>query len=369
MNKIIEEDIQGIIASPIIDWERFRNKSVLITGANGMLPSYMVFTLLFLNKNNNMNINIYALARNEEKLQRVFKEYWNDEHFHPIIQDVSEPLAENLHFDFIIHAASQASSKYFASDPVGTLKANTVGTINTLDAAVRSKSEGYLYYSSGAVYGDLDSGVVSVEESYYGKVNPLSVRNCYATSKQLGENACVSYCHQYGLPAKIVRIFHTMGPLVQLNDSRIFSDLCQNIVNKENIILHSDGSAMRAFCYVADAVVAYFKVLLDGEPATAYNVGGDKTHEISMKDLAETLVSLYPERKLRVEYDIDQSNAVYGKMRSTLERKYPSLKRVYSLGWNQKYDIPTMFKRTIESIEIDRLGGVRFHNKYWRAAA
>ena len=73
MNKIIEEDIQGIIASPIIDWERFRNKSVLITGANGMLPSYMVFTLLFLNKNNNMNINIYALARNEEKLQRVFK--------------------------------------------------------------------------------------------------------------------------------------------------------------------------------------------------------------------------------------------------------------------------------------------------------
>ena len=77
--------------------------------------------------------------------------------------------------------------------------------------------------------------------------------------------------------------------MVQLNDSRIFSDLCQNIVNKENIILHSDGSAMRAFCYVADAVVAYFKVLLDGEPATAYNVGGDKTHEISMKDLAETL--------------------------------------------------------------------------------
>ena len=190
MNKIIEGDIQGIIASPIIDWERFRNKSVLITGANGMLPSYMVFTLLLLNKNNNMNINIYALARNEGKLQRVFKEYWSDEHFHPIIKDVCETIDEDLYFDFIIHAASQASSKYFATDPVGTLKANTVGTINTLDTAVRSKSEGYLYYSSGAVYGDLDSGVVSVEESYYGKVNPLSVRNCYATSKQLGECLC-----------------------------------------------------------------------------------------------------------------------------------------------------------------------------------
>ena len=125
------------------------------------------------------------------------------------------------------------------------------------------------------------------------------------------------------------------------------------ILNNQNIVLKSDGSAKRPFCYVADAVIAYFKVLLDGEPATAYNVGGDETHEMSMRDLAETLVSLYPERNLRVVYDIDQSNAVYGKMRSTLERKYPSLKRIYSLGWNQKYDIPTMFKRTIESIEMD----------------
>lgn len=351
MNRIIEEDIRGIIASPIVDWERFRNKSVLITGANGMLPSYMVFTLLFLNKDSNMNINIFALARNKGKLQKVFNEYWNDEHFHPIIQDVCDPLAENSRFDFIIHAASQASSKYFAKDPVGTLKANTVGTINTLEAAVHSRSEGYLYYSSGAVYGDLEGDVVSVEESYYGKTNPLSVRNCYASSKQLGENACVSYSYQYGIPTKIVRIFHTMGPMMQLNDSRIFSDLCQNIVNKEDIVLHSDGSAMRAFCYVADAVVAYFKVLLDGEPATAYNVGGDETHEISIKDLAKALVSLYPERNLRVVYDIDKNNAVYGKMRSTLDRKYPSLKRIYALGWTQKYNIPTMFKRTIESLE------------------
>lgn len=357
MNRIIEEDIRSIINSPIIDWERFRNKSVLITGANGMLPSYMVFTLLFLNNEKAMNVNVYALARNEAKLKNAFKEYCEDNHFHSIIQDVSAPISSDIHFDFIIHAASQASSKYFATDPVGTLKANTVGTINTLDAAVKSNSEGYLYFSSGAVYGELDENVVSVEESYIGKVYPLSVRNCYATSKQLGENACVSYHHQYGLPAKIVRIFHTMGPMVQLNDSRIFSDLCQNIVNRENIVLHSEGSAMRAFCYVADAVIAYFKVLLDGEAAAAYNVGGDETRETSMRDLAEMLVALYPERKLKVVYDIDKANAIYGKMRSSVERKYPSLKQIYAMGWSQKYDIPSMFKRTIDSLELERMCG------------
>jgi len=357
MNKIIKEDICGIINSPIIDWERFRGKSVLITGANGMLPSYLVFTLLFLNNEKAMNVDIYAMARNDDKLKTAFNDYWEDNHFHPIIQDVSAPVSSDFHFDFIIHAASQASSKYFAYDPVGTLKANTIGTINTLDLAVRNKVEGYLFFSSGSVYGDYDGNGSSITEDNYGRIDPLSVRNCYAISKVLGENACVSYYNQYGLPTKIVRIFHTMGPMVQLNDSRIFSDLCKNIVNRKDIVLHSDGSAMRAFCYAADAVVAYFKVLLDGEAATTYNVGGDETHEASMRDLAEMLVALYPERNLKVVYDIDKLNAIYGKMRSSVSRKYPSLKRIYAMGWRQKYDIPSMFRRTIDSLESDRVGG------------
>ena len=141
---------------------------------------------------------------------------------------------------------------------------------------------------------------------------------------------------------------------MQLNDSRIFSDLCQNIVNNDNIVLHSDGSAIRAFCYIADAVIAFFKILLDGEPATAYNVGGDETHETSMCNLAEMLVALFPERNLKVVYDIDKSDAVYGIMRSSVERKYPSLKRISALGWHQKYDLRSMFRRTIESLELDK---------------
>lgn len=357
MNRIIEEDINHIISSEIIDWERFRNKSILITGANGMLPSYMGLTLLYLNQTSKMGLKLYALARNEEKLKKVYSEYWDKEYFIPVIQDVCSSLPTEYKFDFIIHAASQASSKYFATDPVGTLKANTVGTINTLDLAVKNNVEGYLYFSSGSVYGNYDGNGSSITEDSYGRINPLLVRNCYATSKVLGENACVSYHHQYGLPTKMVRIFHTMGPLMQLNDSRIFSDLCQNIVNRENVVLHSDGSAMRAFCYVVDATIAYFKVLLDGEPATAYNVGGDERHEVSMKQLAEMLVAMYPERNLKVEYKIDSKDLVYGTMRSTVERKYPSLKRIESFGWKQLYDVPTMFKRSIDGIEFEHWGG------------
>lgn len=357
MNRIVREDIESIISSPIIDWERFRNKSILITGANGMLPSYMGLTLLYLNQNRQMGLKLYALARNEEKLKKIYSECWGKDFFIPIIQDVCSCLPAEHKFDFIIHAASQASSKYFASDPVGTLKANTVGTINTLDLAVKNNAEGYLYFSSGSVYGDYDGNGGSITEDSYGRINPLSIRNCYATSKVLGENACVSYHQQYGLPTKIVRIFHTMGPLMQLNDSRIFSDLCQNIVNKENIVLHSDGSAMRAFCYVVDATIAYFKVLLDGEPATAYNVGGDERHEVSMKQLAEMLIAMYPERHLKVEYKVDAKDSVYGTMRSTVERKYPSLRRVEALGWKQFYDVQTMFRRAIDGIEIGSVGG------------
>ena len=309
MNAIIEEDIRNIINSSIVDWTRFRNKNVLITGANGMLPSYMVLTLLKLNAEKQLGINVYALARNESKLYKVFNEFWNNADFHPIIQNVCDEIQENVQFDFIIHAASQASSKYFATDPVGTLKANSIGTINALDAAVRSRAEAFLFFSSASIYGDLDGDVTTIDENVYGKINPISVKNCYTTSKVLGENACVSYFSQYGLQTKIVRIFHTMGPMVQLDDCRIFSDLCQNIVKNEDIVLHSDGSAKRVFCYVADAVEAYFKVLLDGDAALAYNVGGNEKNEISMRDLAEMLVSLFPQKKLKVIRSVDVKSA------------------------------------------------------------
>lgn len=352
MNPIIQEDLQQITSSPIVDWERFKSSTVLISGANGMLPSYMVETLLYLNEQRSYNIKVIALVRNLEKAKKVFANCLALESLEFLVQDVANEIHYDGRIDYIIHAASQAAPSYYGVDPVGTFKANTLGTINMLELAKEKQVKGFLYFSTGSAYGDVEGENVSFEEDKTGVVNPLEVRNCYGVSKRAGENACVCYAYQFKVPTKIVRIFHTFGPKVNLNDGRVFSDFCKNILNNQNIVLKSDGMAKRSFCYVADAVIAYFKVLLDGEIATAYNVGGDQKHEITIKDLSELLVGLYPEKGLKVVFDIDKSSITYTKMRTPQKQILPNLKRINDLGWYQTISVRDCFDRTIRSLEM-----------------
>ncbi len=352
MNNIVKEDLANIVSAEYIDWSRFTNKTVLITGANGMLPSYMVETLLYLNETTGSNIKVIALVRNRQKALDVFGER---ENLDLLVQDVCEDIHIERGLNFIIHAASQASPSFYGTDPVGTLKANVLGTYNLLELARKKNVESFLYFSSGTIYGTIAKGS-TYKEDEYGLVDPLKVRSCYAESKKMGETMCVSYSYQYGIKTKMIRIFHTFGPNIQLNDGRAFSDFCKSIVEHNDIVLHSDGRATRPFCYVSDAIKAYFKILLDGETASAYNVGGDKDHEISMKDLAELLVNLYPERGLKVVFDIDSNNVTYGKMKAPQESFLADLSKVKNLGWEQTISLRDSFKRTIEAIEIKSYG-------------
>ena len=316
-----------------------------------MLPSYVVFTLLALNKKG-INVNVYALVRNADKAKAVFKDSLQDEHLHLLVQDVADSLQENASFDYIIHAASQASPKYYGVDPVGTIKANVQGTINTLELARQTKAKGYLYFSSGDVNGIVPPEKFPFKESDYGYIDVLNVRNCYAESKRMGENLCVAYYKQYSVPAKIVRIFHTYGPGMTLDDGRVFGDFCKNIVKGEDIVMNSDGSAVRLFCYVSDAIVAYLKVLLDGECANAYNVANLKG-ESSIYDLATLLVSLYPEKHLKVVRNT-QSLSETSKMKSPLVRAIPDCTKIERLGWSPTTSIADGFKRTIDSVAYEQ---------------
>ena len=350
MSPIIQEDLEKIISFKAVDWKTFHGKTVLISGANGMLPSYMVETLLYLNKKYGYQIKVVALVRNMEKAHKCFSEHIQDEALEFLVQDVAEPIKYDGDIHFIIHAASQAAPSYYGIDPVGTFKANTLGTINMLELAKEKHVEGFLFFSTGAVYGDVPGEKVLHQEDRQGEINTLDIRNCYGESKRAGENACVCYHYQYCIPTKIVRIFHTFGPKVNLNDGRVFSDFCKNILNNENIVLKSDGSAKRCFCYVADAIQAYFLVLLKGEPADAYNVGGDEEHEISIRDLSELLVSLYPEKGLKVVFDIDQNDITYSKMQTPQKRILPCVNKINALGWYQTTEIGECFKRTIDAL-------------------
>lgn len=350
MDPVIEIDLQEIVSADYVDWRRFAGKRVLVTGANGMLPSYLVFTLLWLNRHKGLDVTVYALARNAVKLEACFRDWLPDGRLRFLVQDVCDPVILDGPLDYIIHAASQASPRFYGVDPVGTLKANVLGTYHLLELARQKNVCGFLFLSSSTVYGALE-GPEPFVETRFGGIDPLNVRNCYSESKRLGENLCACYAWQYGVKAKIVRIFHTFGPKVQPDDGRVFSDFCWAVARRQDIVLKSDGRATRPFCYVADAVKAYFKVLLDGEVALAYNVGGDAAHEISMAGLAFLLTGLYPERKLHVVFDIDENSLAYSKMRTPQVAQPVDLGRISALGWSQTLSLEESFRRTIDSLD------------------
>lgn len=343
-NRIILEDCQNLYQESLVDWSCFCHTSVLVTGACGMLPSYMIWMLIYLNEYKSFDIHITALCRDAGRASEVFGEYAGREYFHVVEADVTEMICMEEDLNYIIHAASPSGSQYFGRDPVGVIMPNVLGTRNTLELAREKKVLGYLYFSSGEVYGMLQKETIREEDSGY--LDPMNVRSCYAESKRLGENLCKAYSHQYGVKASAVRPCHTFGPTVDLKrDFRVFSGFVSNVIHNQDLLMKSDGLAVRNFCYLYDAALAYFKVLLDGGAGEAYNVSNPNC-QISIRGLAEILAGLYPEKGIKIVYA--NHDDVYledpNKKQSLI-----SIEKLKGLGWSPKYSLEEGFRRTIES--------------------
>ncbi|MEK7658928.1 MAG: NAD-dependent epimerase/dehydratase family protein [Patescibacteria group bacterium] len=342
-NAIIEQDLKFIIDSDV-PWQAMEGKNILISGANGFLANYLVETILFLNENKFKNkAKVFALDRNKDR----FESYKNRNDFMPIVQDICQPIEIKDEIHFIIHTASQASPKYYGKDPVGTLSANILGTKNLLDLAREKKVESFLFFSAGLVYGEFAEKDVKIKENTFGSLDPTDVASCYGESKRMAETMCACWLHQYGVPTKIVRPAHTYGPGVRLDDGRVYADFVSDIINNRNITMKSDGKAVRTFCYIADATVAFFLVLLKGENGKAYNVADNKG-ETSILDLANLLAGLFPEKNLKVERkEIFQE----GYIKSKIERHFLDTSRIIGLGWEPKHSLEQGFARIIKSYE------------------
>lgn len=340
---MLKDDFNKIVSGSV-DFTKFSGKTILVTGANGFLPAYMVETLLLLNKEVlEEPCAVIGLVRNEEHALARFEKYNDDNYFKILVSDISDYKDIEGSIDFIIHAASPASPNYYNLDPVGVIKPNVLGTLNVLELARKKGVEGVLYFSSGEVYGQND-GLVQITEESYGVVNPLDIRSCYSESKRMGENLCISYGHQFGIPVKIVRPFHTYGPGMKLDDGRVFADFVKNIVGNEHIELKSDGLAIRPFCYLADAVQAFFLILLHGDNNNAFNVANPR-EQYSIRDLAELLVTLFPEKKLHVKYAKQSKDY----MPSPIQTQVPSIEKISNLGWQPSTTIKDGFTKTIRS--------------------
>jgi UDP-glucuronate decarboxylase len=345
-NAIIREDLELIVGADL-PWARLERKVIMVTGGGGFIGSYLVKSLIALNEKLNLGLKVICVVRSSQNILAKFEAYLARSDLSFVVHDITNPLPANFpSADFIIHSASQASPKYYGVDPIGTLMANSAGTMYLLEHAVKHLCSGFLFFSSGEVYGLPIAPESSVTESDYGYVDPIQVRSCYAESKRLGETMCAAWSHQHGIHTSVVRPFHTYGPGISLVDGRVFSDFVADVVARRDIIVKSQGLTQRPFCYISDAILGFFTVLLKGETAQAYNVANPSA-EISMRDLAHTLSKICPNVILEVRFEIAESGNDY--LQSPIVRSCPSIDKINKLGWMPNIDVVEGFGRTIKS--------------------
>ena len=347
LSQIVKDDIAELLEQKI-DYEYFRNKTILVTGANGQIASYLVLFFLSLSKVLDDSIKVIALVRNLDKAKGRFSEFLDSPSLEIIHQDVCLPIEIQDSADIVIHAASLASAFAMTNDPISIIKANTLGTLNTLEYCRRANSKKVMFLSTREVYGDV--AVDSIDENEIGKMNQLDIRSCYPESKRVAENLLVCYQYQYNVSYVITRIAHTYGPLMEIkNDGRVMADMINFIVNDNGIKLNSDGSAVRAFCYITDTVAALLRILISAENQV-YNVANEQ-EPISIRELAELLIELYPNRGLTL--DVLCSNEAYRHGYLKTVRKELNTDKVRSLGWEPKISLREGLKRTCSYFGIE----------------
>ncbi len=295
--EIVEKDLEYICENLNEEFGHLSGKKLLITGGAGFLGYYLIQSVLYWNRavSAKQCIDITVYDNYIRGIPVWLDSLADDPRLHLVRHDITNPLPQAMrNFSFIIHAASIASPTYYRKYPIETMDANVNGLRLLLEYARRQQDkglpvEGFLNFSTSEIYGDPTPENIPTPETYRGNVSCTGPRACYDESKRYGEALCVNFARQYGLQVKVARPFNNYGPGLKITDKRVIPDFARDIFSGRDIVMHSDGSPTRTFCYVADAIVGYFKILTKGRPGEAYNIGVE-TPEISMDDLASRIV-------------------------------------------------------------------------------
>ncbi len=335
------------VARQNLPWGKLKNKSIMLSGATGLIGSFLIDVILEKNINDELNCTVYALGRNEEKAKQRFSKYVDDSRFVFIPYDVKFPLVRDDlgTVDYVLHLASNTHPMLYATDPIGTIITNIVGLQNLLDFAVEHHSSCFVFASSNEIYGENRGDVEFFGEDYCGYINCNTLRAGYPESKRCGEALCQAYILQKKLDVIIARFTRSYGPTMEMSNTRALSQFIKKAVDDEDIILKSAGTQYFSYTYMADAVSGVLCAMLNGKSGEAYNIA-DESGDIMLKDLAALIAEISGKK---VVFEIPDAIEAAGYSKATKARLDGT--KLKELGWKPLYDIKTGMERTISILK------------------
>ena len=331
------EDVRYVRELPL-DWDRLRGTHVVITGATGMIGSFLTDVLM----GDGLECTVTAIGRNAERAKQRFPLYWERENFRFLQADINQGLPEGIESaDYLIHAASNTHPVAYATDPIGTIFTNTVGTSRVLELAAHTKAKRTVFLSSVEIYGENRGDCDSFSEDDCGYINCNTLRSGYPESKRVGEALCQAYIRQKGLDVVIPRLSRVYGPTVLSSDTKAISQFIHKGVRGEDIVLKSAGTQFYSYSYVADAVSGILFCLLNGTCGEAYNIAGDGS-DIALRDLAAEIAELSGCRVVYEAPDAVEAAGYSKATRATLDNS-----RLKGLGWSSRYPMKQGLAHTL----------------------
>jgi nucleoside-diphosphate-sugar epimerase len=310
MHKIILQDCERITNAKL-PWKNLKDKTVLITGANGYVPAYFVYSLLTRNDLFNSKIKVIALCRSEKKAKERFGEFFKRKDFKLLIQDACDPIKIKEPVNFLIAAASPANISIRLDKPADTFLTNVKGCYNILELARKNKNSKVLFISS---------------------VDAAEGKDTYSIAKRAAEELCKAYFLQYKIFVNIARPYQIIGPGISLKDGRLHADFINQLKTTGEIILKTDGKAQRTFLYILDAILGMLAVLLNGESGQIYDICSEEGNA-SVLELAKLFA--------------ENANVVIGKQATTSPSSVTgNSENLKKLGWKPSFDLPSGILRT-----------------------